>query len=138
MWLFDERITRLRKTFSFIMGIKVHRDLDVADRRKGLVLRDPNAPTLPLPETIPANVIVEYKDRRQQVQVESLPVSSLRVTLPSKGAKHVIVKGERTGEIVIHKKTEGMNAFVYVEGTDSKKDVFCIPKSNICFFEIST
>ncbi len=86
------------KLTAFSWKIEVHRDLDVAGRRNGLVLRDPNAPTSPLPESIPANVLVEYKNRRQQVQVESLPVSTLRVTAPSQDEKHMIVKGERTGK----------------------------------------
>ncbi len=138
MWLFDERIAHLRKTYSFLVKIEVHRDLDVAGRRNGLVLRDPNAPTSPFPETTPANVLIEYKDRKQEIVVESLPVSTLRVTAPSKDEKHLIVKGECTGEIVIHKKTEGKKAFVYIEGTDSKKDGFRVLKSDICLFEIPT
>ncbi len=135
MFFFDERVANLRKSFDFIVKIKAHPDSNVSGKRNGRVLRDSDPHTLPLLLTIPANVMVVFKDRNQDIQVQSLPVASLEAPKLTKGATLVIVKGAHIGEIVIHAKTEGDQTFVAAEGANRRKEGFWVPKSDVFIIE---
>ncbi len=135
MWLFDERIAQLRKKFSFIIKIDVHSNRDVS-RREGRVLVDADALSHPLFESTPPDVFVEYTTAGGELQVEKLPVTSLRPTAKLRsGARLAVIKGEHIGKVVIHIKTDLDDARVYIEGTDKRKDAFRVSKIFLCIIE---
>ncbi len=134
MWLFDARIASLRKTYSFIIKIELHRDLEVAGKHEGKVLADVDAPSHPLLESTPPDVLVEYRKNGEHL-VEKMPVTSLRPAKMRNGVRLAIIKGDRVGQDVIHAKTDLDSVRVYIEGTNRKKDGFYVPLSNLCIIE---
>jgi len=132
MWLFDARVVQQRKTYNLVLKM-APRGND--EGREGRILADEGSLTHPIPKSIPANVLVKYKDHKHVEHIESLPVSSLKATSRlQNGGMLLIVKGDRTGELVIHIKTDGLMARVQAEGTN-RKSAFYIEKSKLCIAE---
>lgn len=133
MWLFDSRIADLRKTYHFLVNIADHRDLDIASRRSGKVLRDLNPPTHPLPSSTLANVTVEISiAKKKEVRVESLPVYTLKVRPPKPNKKHAVIRGEDTGKVVTYiKSVSEHDAYIEMDGERTY-----IKKADICTLEL--
>ena len=66
--------------------------------------------------------------------IEPMPVSNLRPGQLKSKARLAIIKGERTGEVVMHARTDGIDARVYREGT-RPRDAFRVPKSDLCVID---
>lgn len=137
MWIFDVRVSQLRRSYEFIIKIDAHDERDVSGRREGRILPDAYPMSHPIPATVPANVLVKFTDGKQNERVESLPVSSLRTTakLKDKGA-HVIIKGDKIGTLVNHIRTQNGLARVVAEGSH-RTDAFFIEKNKLCIVEKS-
>lgn len=134
MWIFDKAIATLRKSYKFRVKIETHEKSDISGRHVCHVQKDEYPLTHPLPRLIPPKVLVEYTARGVNC-TESIDVRCLQTTrLVTKG-KHAVIRGDRVGQIVIHKKTEAPLAQVYVEGTDRSKDAFRIDTSFLCVIE---
>lgn len=134
MWLFDPKIANLRKMYSFAVKIEIHRDRDVAGRRVGKVLPVDIPQQHPILSTLPVNVPVEYTNAEGRKVMELMPAYNLRVGQVKSKARLAIIKGNRTGEVVIHARTDGPDCRVYYEGNRSR-DAFRIPKSDVCVIE---
>ncbi len=132
MWIFDAKVAKLRKSNILVVKIESHPDSDVSGRREGKVLIDPNPPTHPLLKYTLAQVKVAFT-RRKELRVESLLVKNLRVPKPRVKARHVVIHGDRVGEVVVYIRSDGLNAQVHKE--DASQDVFYVAKSQICVIE---
>ena len=132
MWLFDERIALLRKTHCFLVKIAAHENPEVSGRRDGKVSADPNPLQHPILMTSSTDVEVKYHNQNKHF-VEKMPTRNLAPKLKSK-ARHAIIKGDKTGDVVIHLKTDGPDARVHLEGTPMKEG-FRIVKEHICLIE---
>lgn len=136
MWLFDACLTDLRKSNVFFVKIDSHPNSEVAGRREGKVLIDPNPLFHPLLKTVPPNVKVQYEiKKKKEMHIESLPVHSLSVTKPKPRGRHAVISGDRAGEVVIYVKSDGVGGQVYKEG--DREDVFYIAKSHLCHIDVS-
>ncbi len=135
MWLFDPRIAELRKSNNFLVKIIAHPDMEVADRRRGLVLIDENPPTHPILRSTPANVTVRYETgKKNEVREESLAVGTLSITLPKPNARHAVIRGEGVGDVVIYLKSAGPTK-VFVRKETERRGRFELPKADICVLE---
>lgn len=134
MWLFDEQIAALRRTNDFFVKIEQHSDSEVAGRREGKVLSDPNAPTHPIPTSSPATVRVLFEiKKKNETRVEELPASSLAITTPKVKRRHAVIRGDRKGEVVIYLKSDRDRAQVHEEHL--RKNISYISKSDLCCIE---
>ena len=134
MWLFEPKIAELRKTNHFVVKIESHPNAEVSGQRDGKVLADPIPQTHPLSRSVPATVSVEYTTKRnKEVCREALSVATLGVSKPKPKARHVLISGNRMGEIVIYVRSVGDSAQVHKE--DSRDDVFYVVKSEMCLLE---
>ncbi len=137
MWLFHPRIAELRKSNNFLVKILVHRDSEVADRREGLVLIDENPLTHPIPITTPANVAVRYEiGKKNEVRVESLPVDTLGITLPTQKERHAVIRGKGVGDIVIYVKSAGPKKASVRKETE-RRGGFELAKADMCVLQNS-
>lgn len=139
MWLFDRRIAELRKKYSFLIKIEDHRDRDVSGRRVGKVLPDAtacdaNARTLPLRKSENTDVMVEFQRGNGRICVEAMPATKLVAGQLKKKGRHAVIKGDRAGSVVMHLKTDLLDARVHLEGR-STKDGFRVKKGELCAIE---
>lgn len=135
MWIFDERVAHHRKSINLVVRIASHSDPDVSGRREGLVLSDDAPLVHPFPKTVPAEVKVKYTNRRKKDITETMAVSTLLTSSRCKqGGMHLIINGDRMGELVIHVKTESGLAKVYLVGA-SRSDVFYVDVQDLCIVE---
>ena len=88
MWIFHEKIAKIRKEYVLIMRIESHVLNSISGKREGRVLADPNAPSHPIPLTTPPTVLVKYNlsnrgasgGRDDNMRVEALDVGCLGLT----------------------------------------------------------
>lgn len=120
MWLFHEKVARHRIKHNLVVKIEAHRDTHVSGMREGGVLADANPRCHPILTTTLPDVLVKFTDGKQQERVEPIPVAALRPTsrLSNKG-RHVVIKGELTGMLVTHLRSDGQLARVHATGKHS-------------------
>ena len=135
MWLFHRAIAQHRVKYNLVVKIEAHRDTHVSGMREGRVLAEPNPRHHPVPTTILPDVLVKFTDGKQRERVEPIPVAALRPTsrLHNKGT-HVIIKGELSGMLVTHVKSDGPLARVFAIGKP-KSTAFYIEKNKLCIAE---
>ncbi len=81
------------------------------------------------------NVLVKYTDRNQVERIELMPVTALWMTSKLKAnRKHVIVMGNKIGELVNHIKSDGPMARVVAKG-QPRSSAFYVEKSSLCIAE---
>lgn len=135
MWLFDQDVSKLRKTRKFIVHIDFHRNAKVSGQKTGKVAMDEFPLAFPLDDTQEASVLVEFTDAHQHRVEEIMPVKHLSAKNTKAEHEHVIIHGERKGTIVRHIRNDKDRARVYVEGTNKRKDGFFVKQSDLCLVE---
>lgn len=135
MWLFHEKVAQVRTKYKFLVKIATHRDANISGIREGRVLTEMHPLSHPIRTTTPVCVQVEISGSRRKHSTELIPASSLRTTsrLKDKGI-HVIIKGELTGMVVMHIKSDGSMARVYEVGKH-RSSAFYIEKEKLCVVE---
>ncbi len=133
MWLFDPRVAELRKLNELLVKILSHPDSEIADRCDRVVLIDENPPTQPIPTTTPPNVDIRIIiEKKNTERVESLDVSTLSVTIPKMNRRHVVIRGDEVGNIVIYKRSNSKES-AYVRKESEIRGGFYLLKSDMCY-----
>lgn len=129
MWLLEDGIAELRKTYSISIRL-LHLDGDAsASRRTGKIVRTDSPERYPLSQEQPATVEVEYSDRGVAKR-RVVPVKDLNIMEPSNGCHLLVFEGQRKGIVVKHAKTLG--DLVRVKDIDGRGKPFQISKTIVC------
>lgn len=139
MWIFDGAVSNIRKYYDLVVKIEAHSSSVISGKGEGRVLAEVDPLRHPIRKSVPPSVPVKFIDRKRRGTpvIESLPVASLRPNLQLKDkGLHLIVKGERTGTLVTHIKTEGQRARVH-EVNKPRHRAFWVEKRALCVLELN-
>lgn len=122
MWIFHERIARLRTTRKILVQIDNHPEATLVGKW-GAILTAEHAQKFPLDDTKPAVVKVQFTDNKAKQREEEMEVQYLSPRRIKQKGDHVLISGTDIGEVVRHIRTEGSNARVITEGKTKGKTV---------------